>query len=306
VADGYKTALRYFCQDTSGKRLLAAELAVLSAGGMSTGAVYEDEATQALGGAARGRADALRAVDQAHQAGYTGLIMANLGDFHATSDQIGAIADYHANGFVPALQQNGFAYGGYLTRGIIDALHARGVVIGYIWQNAMDDLGEAGSVVDSLGHIYQRTALTRPQVSGGGYDENVLLVSGIPFHNSGVAPTPAPAPVPTPVPPPPPPPVVWVPGYPLPGTDWYGPPSNDSHNHSGYFWPGDRPGIDMIQKRLIQRGWGGIGVTDRYDGATQRTITNFQQDSNAHGWPLQVDGKTGAHTWDALWRRPVS
>ncbi|MGH7745201.1 MAG: hypothetical protein ACREQ5_10445, partial [Candidatus Dormibacteria bacterium] len=44
--------------------------------------------------------------------------------------------------------------------------------------------------------------------------------------------------------------------FPLAPGDWYGRPSADDHNHSGYFWPADRPGIQKIQAKygIVQDG----------------------------------------------------
>jgi hypothetical protein len=65
--------------------------------------------------------------------------------------------------------------------------------------------------------------------------------------------------------------------------------------------------VQEVQQRLIDRGWNVPGGADGWFGQhTHDVIVAFQQDSNAHGWPLTVDGIVGPQTWRALWARPVS
>jgi hypothetical protein len=107
-------------------------------------------------------------------------------------------------------------------------------------------------------------------------------------------------PLPKPDPTPKPNPGTTAPPFPLPRGHWFGPKSPDGRNHSGY-WAQDRPKIEMLQKRLRQRGWRGVNVTGRYDAATEAAIRGFQQDKH-----LPVDGRTGAVTWPRLWTAPIT
>lgn len=63
--------------------------------------------------------------------------------------------------------------------------------------------------------------------------------------------------------------------------------------------------VKQAQARLKARGWR-ITVDGWYGSESAGVVRSFQSDSTAHGWPLSVDGELGPHTWDALWRRPVS
>lgn len=59
------------------------------------------------------------------------------------------------------------------------------------------------------------------------------------------------------------------------------------------------------QTHMRLRGWT-IAVDGIYGAQSAGVCRAFQIDSNAHGWPLDVDAKVGQHTWDATWSRPVS
>lgn len=100
---------------------------------------------------------------------------------------------------------------------------------------------------------------------------------------------PEPAPVP-PIPPGPQPgPTPSAGPFPLPVGAWYGPPSPNLENHSGYFWSWDRQGIAEIQRRL------GLAPDGFYGPRTLAAVVAFQR---AHG--LHVDGLVGPQTWAAL------
>lgn len=77
--------------------------------------------------------------------------------------------------------------------------------------------------------------------------------------------------------------------FPLPQGDWYGPPSPDVHNHSGYYWVGDRAGIASVQGKL------GITQDGLYGNDTFSHVVGFQRQRG-----LTVDGLTGEETWRAL------
>ncbi|WDZ91134.1 peptidoglycan-binding domain-containing protein [Nocardiopsis sp. HUAS JQ3] len=88
--------------------------------------------------------------------------------------------------------------------------------------------------------------------------------------------------------------------FPLPAGHWFGPPSSDSRNHSGFYWPSDRPHVEQIQRRLRDRGWG-ITVDGRYGEMTAGTVEAFQREKG-----LVSDGLTGSATWPVLWTAPIT
>lgn len=198
-AAGYDAVLRYLSADPT-KNLTPGEAAALHAAGLGIGLIWETTAQAALGGGPAGAADGAQAVGEAQALGLPEgcLLIANLGDFAATADQLAAIhAYYYAFRRVP-----GFSYqpGGYATGYIIEQLVAAGA-IGVWWQNAIDDQGVSGSVVADHASIYQRRTptLTIAGTAPGDFDEDVW----------GFGPSPSPAWwMPSPPPPPPPPPVL--------------------------------------------------------------------------------------------------
>jgi hypothetical protein len=116
-----------------------------------------------------------------------------------------------------------------------------------------------------------------------------------------------PAPGPPPAPAPPPPPAGKAPPFPYPSSDYLGQPSPDPHCHSGYYGGVDNANVKTFQTQLLARGWSGIGTADgMYGPQTENIVREFQQDSTAHGWPLDVDGLAGSETWRASWERPIS
>ncbi|MFJ1706877.1 N-acetylmuramoyl-L-alanine amidase [Kitasatospora sp. NPDC088346] len=66
--------------------------------------------------------------------------------------------------------------------------------------------------------------------------------------------------------------------------------------------------VRTVQARLIERTWsvGPDGADGWYGEHTRTTVTAFQRDSAANGWPLADDGEVGPLTWAALWDRPVT
>lgn len=86
----------------------------------------------------------------------------------------------------------------------------------------------------------------------------------------------------------PPAPKSITPGYPLPTTEWYGTPSKNPKNHSGY-WAQDRPAIMLIQRSL------GAIVDGYYGDKTRAKVLKFQY---ANG--LSPDGLAGFNTWSKM------
>ena len=100
--------------------------------------------------------------------------------------------------------------------------------------------------------------------------------------------------------PPTPTPVVHVPVFPLKAGDWFGPPSLNTHNHSGYFSATDRTRFKVWQAQMVRRGWK-IAVTGKVDSATETAIKQFQQQKG-----IKVDGRVGPVTWAKAWTAPVT
>lgn len=108
--------------------------------------------------------------------------------------------------------------------------------------------------------------------------------------------------VPAPAKPPSPKPVTPAakpPAFPLPAGHWYGPESNDPHNHSGYN-PKDRTGILVWQNRMAARGWK-ISRDGRFGAQSADVCRSFQREKH-----LDADGLVGAKTWAASWTTPVT
>src|SRR6266436_8817267 len=119
IGVGYTGVWRYVSPEPA-KNLTPGERDALHAVGLGIALLWEDAATNALGGAAAGMHDGTRAVGQARALGLpVGCpLLANLGDFAATPAQITAIqAYYHEFRRVAGFA---FQFGGYATAYIID------------------------------------------------------------------------------------------------------------------------------------------------------------------------------------------
>jgi N-acetyl-anhydromuramyl-L-alanine amidase AmpD len=87
-----------------------------------------------------------------------------------------------------------------------------------------------------------------------------------------------------------------APAFPLPSGHYYGEESNDHACHSG-FAVGDRDDIARWQRRMVARGYDGIGDPDgRFGPKSAAAARAFQ---NHFG--LGVDGRVGPVTWRQSW-----
>ena len=77
--------------------------------------------------------------------------------------------------------------------------------------------------------------------------------------------------------------------FPLASGHWYGTPKSDDRNHSGFYWPDDRPGIKRIQSAL------GCDADGMFGERTEEAVRAYQVE---HG--LTADGEAGINTWTAL------
>jgi hypothetical protein len=91
-----------------------------------------------------------------------------------------------------------------------------------------------------------------------------------------------------------------APKFPLPKGHWFGAPSSNPRNHSGYYWKADSSGIHTAQSRLRDRGWR-ISVDGKFGPDTDKVVRSFQREKN-----LRVDGLLGLVTWKTLWTAPVT
>lgn len=165
-AAGYTGVLRYLSHDPS-KDITTAELTALRGAGLSVGLVWETTANAAAGGIRQAVADAAAANTQADALGWPKdrpIYYAT--DFDATPEQVTAY--YAALTAAPGRPVG--CYGGIR---VVDAmLAAQHCVFG--WQTVAWSAGE----VSDHAHIYQRSAPTRPRITGtdaGSYDEDVAL-----------------------------------------------------------------------------------------------------------------------------------
>lgn len=95
-------------------------------------------------------------------------------------------------------------------------------------------------------------------------------------------------------------PAVTFPPFPLPSGHWFGRPSSNSRNHSGFF--AREPGIGVFKRRMVERGWRVADLADRMDdGFVDGVVRPFQREKG-----LQVDGTIGRLTWEAAWTAPIS
>lgn len=175
-AAGYEGVFRYLSGGTPGKDITAEEAAGYLEAGLWIVLIWETTAQRALAGASAGTVDGVAALQQARQVGYPpGCdLYVNVGDWAVQPGQTGAVVAY-LQAFDQIVSSGGDHPGGYGTSYIIDAAAAAGVNDGW-WQNAMDDNGQPGSMVDSKASVYQRVTPTR-SIAGlapGDWDEDVI------------------------------------------------------------------------------------------------------------------------------------
>lgn len=92
-----------------------------------------------------------------------------------------------------------------------------------------------------------------------------------------------------------------APKFPLPSGHWMGVESSNPKNHSGYYAK-DRAGIKQWQRRMRDRGWGGIGAVDGLFGAkAQKVAKQFQRQVG-----IAQDGLVGEVTFEKSWSAPIT
>lgn len=177
AAAGYRGVIGYSSADPT-KNMTPGYAGALHAAGLGVLVVFETTANRSLGGAEAGVADAAFAFAQCDALGYPRDVplLFNVGDFAATAEDMPGIDAYYQ-----AIEQAATnpgqpqrMIGGYGTAFIIDSLVTAGRS-GTWWQNAMNDVNEAGDVVSANTDLYQRVTPTRPAIAGASYDEDVVV-----------------------------------------------------------------------------------------------------------------------------------
>lgn len=88
--------------------------------------------------------------------------------------------------------------------------------------------------------------------------------------------------------------------FPLPAGHWFGKPSRDPKNHSGFYGGEDNHNVRVLQEGLRKRGWR-VSTDGKYGDQTRGVVVAFQREKG-----LAVDGLTGIATWSAIDRSPVT
>lgn len=91
-----------------------------------------------------------------------------------------------------------------------------------------------------------------------------------------------------------------APSFPLPAGHWFGRPSNDPKNHSGYYSRTDRDRLKVWQAQMRRRGWN-INVDGMFSEQTEKVALAFQKEKH-----LVQDKKVGVATWNAAWTSAVT
>ena len=90
------------------------------------------------------------------------------------------------------------------------------------------------------------------------------------------------------------------PAFPLPSTSWFGPPSSDPRNHSGYYSVWDRNHFVGWQRQMAARGWK-INTDGLFSDQTHSVVLAFQHEKR-----LTANGHVDAATWRAAWTAKVT
>lgn len=283
-AAGYDAVLRYL------RDLTAAEVTELHTAGLGIGTIFETLADEALGDTMVGERDGAMALSMARAIGQTPgtYLTFNIADFKPAPTQIRALADY-LNAFEAALQGE-YVFGPYGTSWVISQL-THNEADELWWQNAEDNNGVSGSIVNPGAALYQRVTPTLSIAgSTGSWDEDVIL-KPIPWWTSAApSPTPVPTPVPVPVPVPTPPAPAPAPSPDPVEVTVQVPELSINHPGPKVAWQSCR----AVQTLLNAHG-AGIAVDGRFGPATERAVETFQ-----HSHSLTVDGIVGPLTWHAL------
>ena len=205
-AAGYSDVLRYVPTGFAGKDVSLPEIQEIHAAGLGIGFIWETTAQRATAGSPAGQEDGNICKSQLEKLKVSrgSPVFVNVGDFAATPDELNAIVGYYYQFRFALGSDTIFRCGAYATSYLIAHMVAQGQT-GIWWQNAIDDQGISGSVVNTHASMYQRTSPTK-SIAGskpGDYDEDAFgfgPVPDIPFWKPSVSPSPAPAPVPVPAP----------------------------------------------------------------------------------------------------------
>lgn len=181
AARGYRFAARYLSHDTTGKTIRAPEVADLHGHGIGIALVWEDGASDALGGHARGVSDGREALAQANALGFPSHLPIYFAvDFDASAAQQAAIDAYlrGAASIVGAGRVG--VYGGYY---VVKRCFENGTAA-FGWQT----LAWSGGRILPAAHLYQNGA----QDFGNGADINEARQSEYGAWFPGATPPPPP------------------------------------------------------------------------------------------------------------------
>jgi len=93
---------------------------------------------------------------------------------------------------------------------------------------------------------------------------------------------------------------VKAPTFPLPAGHWFGRPSSDTRNHSGYYSSTDRSRLKTWQTQMKRRGWN-INADGLFSEQTLKVAIDFQTEKH-----LVHDGRVGVATWNAAWTASIT
>lgn len=91
-----------------------------------------------------------------------------------------------------------------------------------------------------------------------------------------------------------------APSFPLARGHWFGQPSSDSRNHSGYYSRTDRHQLARWQAQMRARGWK-VNVDGLFTEQTRAVAVAFQKEKR-----LTADGRVGVLTWNRAWTAPTT
>lgn len=79
--------------------------------------------------------------------------------------------------------------------------------------------------------------------------------------------------------------------FPLPSGHWFGTPSSNDKNHSGYYSESERPHIKKIQSKV------GVSSDGMYGPKTKEAVISYQKKNG-----LVADGLVGINTWNKMFK----
>lgn len=215
-----------------------------------------------------------------------------------------ADAQYDANAFAISIESwdNGDPYNTPLTQAQIDAfieLLVWCIANHPIPAKVCDAWNSGGLGYHNMFERWNKSHHSCPTALRAGQFDQIVFPSVL----SGAVVVPPPS-APAPAPPFQKPPMS---NFPLAAGNWFGPPSSNPRNHSGYYSSSDAAAIKQIQTFLNWNRNAGLAVDGKYGttsggmGATGAAVKAFQRDASAIGFDTRgIDGLVGTATWNAM------